>query len=226
MRPVVVMTQTSKFQSDLVEIIHKPFIDIQSLYFDENLLKNNYDWLIFSSKNAVKYFLKYMNLVNYQKVAAIGEKTAEYCQSLDISVDFIPKDYSQEGFINQFSEYNQKILLPSSKQARPYLYDELSKTNDVVKIDLYEPIPNYQHINEVKTLINNQKIDALTFSSSSSVRYYFNEDPIPKFDHYFAIGKQTAETLHSYNQAVKVANKQTLASIIDKILESRDKNEI
>ncbi len=37
MRPVVVMTQTSKFQSDLVEIIHKPFIDIQSLYFDENL---------------------------------------------------------------------------------------------------------------------------------------------------------------------------------------------
>ena len=68
-----------------------------------------------------------MNLVNYQKVAAIGEKTAEYCQSLDISVDFIPKDYSQEGFINQFSEYNQKILLPSSKQARPYLYDELSK---------------------------------------------------------------------------------------------------
>ena len=48
-----------------------------------------------------------MNLVNYQKVAAIGKKTAEYCQSLDISVDFIPKDYSQEGFINQFSEYNQ-----------------------------------------------------------------------------------------------------------------------
>lgn len=50
MRPVVVMTQTSKFQSDLVEIIHKPFIEIQSLYFDENLLKNNYDWLIFRLK--------------------------------------------------------------------------------------------------------------------------------------------------------------------------------
>ncbi|PTI05849.1 uroporphyrinogen III synthase, partial [Staphylococcus warneri] len=29
MKPVVVMTQTSKIQSDLVTIIHKPFIDIK-----------------------------------------------------------------------------------------------------------------------------------------------------------------------------------------------------
>lgn len=56
MKPVVVMTQTSEIQSDLVTIIHKPFIDIKPLEFDLRLLKDNYDWLIFSSKNAVKYF--------------------------------------------------------------------------------------------------------------------------------------------------------------------------
>ena len=53
MKPVVVMTQTSEIQSDLVTIIHKPFIDIHPLEFDSRLLKDNYDWLIFSSKNAV-----------------------------------------------------------------------------------------------------------------------------------------------------------------------------
>ena len=53
MKPVVVMTQTSEIQSDLVTIIHKPFIDIKPLEFDLRLLKDNYDWLIFSSKNAV-----------------------------------------------------------------------------------------------------------------------------------------------------------------------------
>ncbi|MCJ1785818.1 uroporphyrinogen-III synthase [Staphylococcus warneri] len=222
MKPVVVMTQTSEIQSDLVTIIHKPFIDIKPLEFDLRLLKDNYDWLIFSSKNAVKYFLPYLYLVNYKKIAVVGVKTAQYCRELKIPVDLIPQDYSQEGLISEFQKYNQNILIPSSKQARPLLKETLARNNDVVKIDLYEPVPHYQHINEVKSLIFNQEIDALTFSSSSSVRYYFNEYPIPKFDHYFAIGKQTANTIHSYNQPVIVADKQTLEALIDKVVESRD----
>ena len=50
MKPVVVMTQTNDMQSDLVSIIHKPFIDIKPLNFDIHLLNQRYDWLIFSSK--------------------------------------------------------------------------------------------------------------------------------------------------------------------------------
>lgn len=50
MKPVIVMTQTSKVQSDMVEVIHKPFIKIQSLEFDTQLLHDNYDWLIFLQK--------------------------------------------------------------------------------------------------------------------------------------------------------------------------------
>lgn len=50
MKPVIVMTQTSKVQSNLVNIIHKPLIQIQELSFNEHLLNHDYDWLIFSSK--------------------------------------------------------------------------------------------------------------------------------------------------------------------------------
>ena len=57
MKPVIVMTQTSKVQSDMVEVIHKPFIKIQSLEFDTQLLHDNYDWLIFSSKMPHIYFI-------------------------------------------------------------------------------------------------------------------------------------------------------------------------
>ena len=39
MKPVVVMTQSSEFNSDLVEIMHKPFIEIQSLEFDTQVLR-------------------------------------------------------------------------------------------------------------------------------------------------------------------------------------------
>ena len=36
--------------------------------------------------------------VKVKKVAVIGAKTAQYCQDLNIHVDFLPQDFSQEGF--------------------------------------------------------------------------------------------------------------------------------
>lgn len=226
MKPVIVMTQTNEVHSHLVDIIHKPFIQLKQLHFNEKLLDHSYDWLIFSSKNAVKYFYPYLKNVKVKKVAVIGDKTAEYCNELGISVDFVPRDFSQEGFLDEFKIGEQHLLLPSSEKARPKLVQQLSKYNEVVKIDLYRPVPNFKNISQVKSLVRKHQIDAVTFSSSSAVEFYFKEDNVPEFDHYFAIGKQTARTILKFNASVKVANKQTLDSLIDKIIESREQNEI
>lgn len=226
MKPVIVMTQTNEVHSHLVDIIHKPFIQLKQLHFNEKLLDHSYDWLIFSSKNAVKYFYPYLKNVKVKKVAVIGDKTAQYCNELGISVDFVPRDFSQEGFLDEFKISEQHLLLPSSEKARPKLVQQLSKYNEVVKIDLYRPVPNFKNISQVKSLVRKHQIDAVTFSSSSAVEFYFKEGNVPEFDHYFAIGKQTARTILKFNASVKVANKQTLDSLIDKIIESREQNEI
>jgi len=226
MKPVIVMTQTNEVHSHLVDIIHKPFIQLKQLHFNEKLLDHSYDWLIFSSKNAVKYFYPYLKNVKVKKVAVIGDKTAQYCNELGISVDFVPRDFSQEGFLDEFKIREQHLLLPSSEKARPKLVQQLSKYNEIVKIDLYRPVPNFKNISQVKSLVKKHQIDAVTFSSSSAVEFYFKEDNVPEFDHYFAIGKQTARTILKFNASVKVANKQTLDSLIDKIIESREQNEI
>lgn len=226
MKPVIVMTQTNEVHSHLVDIIHKPFIQLKQLHFNEKLLDHSYDWLIFSSKNAVKYFYPYLKNVKVKKVAVIGDKTAEYCNELGISVDFVPRDFSQEGFLDEFKISEQHLLLPSSEKARPKLVQQLSKYNEIAKIDLYRPVPNFKNISQVKSLVRKHQIDAVTFSSSSAVEFYFKEDNVPEFDHYFAIGKQTARTILKFNASVKVANKQTLDSLIDKIIESREQNEI
>lgn len=226
MKPVIVMTQTNEVHSHLVDIIHKPFIQLKQLHFNEKLLDHSYDWLIFSSKNAVKYFYPYLKNVKVKKVAVIGDKTAQYCNELGISVDFVPRDFSQEGFLDEFKISEQHLLLPSSEKARPKLVQQLSKYNEVVKIDLYRPVPNFKNISQVKSLVRKHQIDAVTFSSSSAVEFYFKEDNVPEFDHYFAIGKQTARTILKFNASVKVADKQTLDSLIDKIIESREQNEI
>ena len=226
MKPVIVMTQTNEVHSHLVDIIHKPFIQLKQLHFNEKLLDHSYDWLIFSSKNAVKILLSLFKNVKVKKVAVIGDKTAQYCNELGISVDFVPRDFSQEGFLDEFKISEQHLLLPSSEKARPKLVQQLSKYNEVVKIDLYRPVPNFKNISQVKSLVRKHQIDAVTFSSSSAVEFYFKEDNVPEFDHYFAIGKQTARTILKFNTSVKVANKQTLDSLIDKIIESREQNEI
>lgn len=226
MKPVIVMTQTNEVHSHLVDIIHKPFIQLKQLHFNEKLLDHSYDWLIFSSKNAVKYFYPYLKNVKVKKVAVIGDKTAQYCNELGISVDFVPRDFSQEGFLDEFKISEQHLLLPSSEKARPKLVQQLSKYNEVAKIDLYRPVPNFKNISQVKSLVRKHQIDAVTFSSSSAVEFYFKEGNVPEFDHYFAIGKQTARTILKFNASVKVANKQTLDSLIDKIIESREQNEI
>ena len=46
MRPVIVMTQTSEFYKSDVCILHKPFINVEPLSFNLNLLDVNYDWLL------------------------------------------------------------------------------------------------------------------------------------------------------------------------------------
>ncbi|BEJ46079.1 uroporphyrinogen-III synthase [Staphylococcus epidermidis] len=226
MKPVIVMTQTNEVHSHLVDIIHKPFIQLKQLHFNEKLLDHSYDWLIFSSKNAVKYFYPYLKNVKVKKVAVIGDKTAQYCNELGISVDFVPRDFSQEGFLDEFKIREQHLLLPSSEKARPKLVQQLSQYNEIVKIDLYRPVPNFKNISQVKALVRKHQIDAVTFSSSSAVEFYFKDGNVPEFDHYFAIGKQTARTILKFNASVKVANKQTLDSLIDKIIESREQNEI
>lgn len=222
MKPVVVMTQTSNIQSDLVEIVHKPFIQIQSLEFDTQLLHYNYDWLIFSSKNAVRLFYQYLDHINVKSIAAIGSKTARLCEELGINVDFIPSDYSQEGLLKELKVNQQTILIPSSAKARPKLQQELAKNNDVTKIDLYRPIAHHENIQDVIQLIKTNQVDALTFSSSSAVRYYFNENIPLNFNDYYAIGAQTAHTIKQYGYSPKIAKQQTLEALINKIVESRN----
>ena len=63
---------------------------------------------LFFVKNAVKYFYAYLKSVKVKKVAVIGAKTAQYCQDLNIHVDFLPQDFSQEGFLAEFQNKDQK----------------------------------------------------------------------------------------------------------------------
>ncbi|GAA6822408.1 uroporphyrinogen-III synthase [Helicobacter pylori] len=225
MKPVIVMTQTSNYTNDKVDIIHLPMIKIEPMSFDYSVLDSHFDWLIFSSKNAVTHFYKHIDAIQVDNVAVIGEKTKAYCQQLGIHVDYCPEDYSQEGLLAHFQNIKGlNIIIPSSAYARPNLHTELNQRGaHVVKIDLYRPVPFTENIYKLQQLINGKKIDAVTFASSSAIRYFFNEAKINNSkNNFFVIGRQTFKTIEQFGINAPIADIQTLDALVDKVLESRE----
>ncbi|MCS4485651.1 uroporphyrinogen-III synthase [Staphylococcus americanisciuri] len=223
MKPTVIMTQTLAYHYDQINVCHIPLLSTVACPFDQKVLDNAYDWLIFSSQNAVAYFQQYLPNVRVKHIAAIGKKTAQFCEQQGIRVDFVPDDFSQEGFLAQFeAETNATILLPSSAQARPKLANELSQRGySVTKVNLYDVEANKVAVNRVYEMLVTQQADAITFASSSAVCALFDRHPDIDFDALYVIGVPTQKTLSDYGYQGIVADKQTLDAMIDKILEKR-----
>ncbi|QLK86963.1 uroporphyrinogen-III synthase [Staphylococcus sp. 17KM0847] len=223
MKPTVLMTQTHAFQHRAVDIVHLPLVATIGYPLERAVLDISYDWLIFSSKNAVAYFLPYYPYVDVKYIAVIGEKTQAYCEKHGIAVDFIPDDYSQEGFLERFeAEQHARILIPSSAKARPKLAQTLSARGyHVTKVDLYNTVAHQENVQKVYELLETHQVDAITFASASAVRALFDTYPHSTFDQMFTIGQQTYRTLKSYGYESSLARQQTLDAMIEKILEKR-----
>lgn len=227
METPVIMTQTSHIKDESNKYIHLPFIHIEPLDFNQELLNHDYHWLLFSSKNAVKFFLPYLKDTHFDKVAVIGNKTKQFCETHDIKVDFCPSDFSQEGFIKEFDhQQGEKILIPSSAAARPLLVEQLKQQQmDVTKIDLYHPIPHKENIQQALSLLQKHKASGVAFASSSAAKYFFDSaiDARIKVDFkFYAIGKPTYLTIKANGYEAKVAHQQTIESLMKIITESRN----
>lgn len=227
MEAPVIMTQTSRIKDESEQFIHLPFIQINPLTLNQELLQHQYHWLLFSSKNAVKFFLPYLKDTHFEKVAVIGRKTKQYCETQNIKVDFCPSDFSQEGFIKDFVHHQgEKILIPCSAAARPLLAEQLTKQHmDVTKIDLYQPVPYIDNIQLALSLLQKQQASGIAFASSSAAKYFFdvaNEAHIKVDYKFYAIGEPTYLTIKAYGYEAKVAHQQTIESLMKIITESRN----
>jgi uroporphyrinogen III methyltransferase/synthase len=91
----------------------------------------DYNWLIFTSVNGVKFFFKRLlenkkdvRALGEIKVCAIGPKTADAVKGYGIMPDMVPPEYRAEAVIEEFRKLkrdNLKILLPRAKEAREIL---------------------------------------------------------------------------------------------------------
>lgn len=172
------------------EMIEIPTIEIYPLPLDtqgKGYLKemSEYDWVIFSSSNAVDLFMEnlkkmggsYLDL-NEVRIACVGEATAKTLAKYGAKADLVPPDYKQEGLVEAFKTQpveGQKILFARAKEGRDLLIDFLKKKG--AQVDLWALYENKMPVGTRERLVdlfkNEGGVDLLTFASSSSVDHFY-----------------------------------------------------
>lgn len=141
-----------------------------------------YDWLIFTSVNGVKYFFKRLTAAGLDaralgglKICAIGPATAESLTAYALKADVVPEEYKAEGAIDALSdqaEAGKSFLLPRAREARQILPDSLTGLGGRVKVvEAYRTVlPDDADVEALAARLEAGEIDTALFTASSTVR--------------------------------------------------------
>jgi uroporphyrinogen-III synthase len=138
-----------------------------------------YNWLIVTSANGARALLGRMaelgadtTQLRRMRIGAVGPATARALAELGIEAGFVPADYVAEAVLGEIGDVaGQRILLPCADIARDALAAGLRAQGALVDdVAAYRTVPGAGAA-ELLPWLREHTIDAVTFSSSSTVRY-------------------------------------------------------
>lgn len=193
-RPIVAITRPADRSKTACKIVEElggqyvlaPTLDLKPVNSEslKNLIANKdlLDWIVFTSPTTITSlnlfypdFLKNLDC----KVAVIGNKTGKIAGEQGVKVDLIPEDFTAEGLLEEFEKRNitnQTIGIPRTASARPVLPEGLEKLNNkVIVAEAYKSLfpMDENKINDLIAKIENNEIDAITFTSPLTVTNFF-----------------------------------------------------
>lgn len=201
----------------------------------ENALLNikNYGWLVLTSVNGAKIFLKKMRSLKIDmrklsalKIAVIGKGTAEILSESGIFPDLIPEKFTSENLGKALAgeaKNDEKVLILRAENGSPELTRILSENSifyDDIKIYRTESIPSDRAETYIRT-------NYLTFASASGVRAFFeNGYKISPETKIICIGEITARELEKYGMTdFSVPCEHTAEGIAEIILNDAERKE-
>jgi uroporphyrinogen III methyltransferase/synthase len=149
----------------------------------ENALKNIslYNWLIFTSVNAVNFFFKALSELGFDsripestKVCVVGPKSAEALKAYGRNPDLMPEDYKAEGVVKAFSSMDiagQHILFPRADKARDIIIKGLEELGAKVTAPvIYKNVVPDSIPSIALKALESGEVDCITFTSSSTAQ--------------------------------------------------------
>lgn len=139
----------------------------------------SYDWVVFTSVNGVEVLASRMKALGMaaaalcsRKLAAIGPATRSRLEELGCVVAFMPESYVAEAIVEQIGDVRGcRVLLPRADIARKALAEGLRQLGaQVDEVAAYRTVHGDAAASLAQQLALGA-VDALTFTSSSTVRY-------------------------------------------------------
>lgn len=131
-----------------------------------------YDWIVFTSVNAVTVVFDQFENRSLPRVAAIGPKTAEALQNRGITPDFVPDEYVAESILPGLGDLRGRwVLLPRAEIARKALPEAIVAAGGVAhEISVYQTLPVQPDADGLTALKSG--VDWITFTSPSTVQNF------------------------------------------------------
>jgi uroporphyrinogen III methyltransferase/synthase len=165
-----------------------------------------YDWLLFTSLNAVTYFFKRLQEKGLDsralapcKIAVVGKATGDELGKYGLCADLLPEKFTGEGLAEALiaagEAQGKRFLLPRALRAMETLPELLEDAGGTVTVaPVYQNVPPQGRKDELRKQLLERGLDVVTFASSSAVTNFLN-----------MVDAQDEAELHQLLDPVKIA---------------------
>jgi uroporphyrinogen III methyltransferase/synthase len=130
-----------------------------------------YNWLLFTSANAVEQFMDRMgNRRPSVPIAVVGSATGKKLSDWELKPTLVPKDFRAEGLLEAFEEnlVGTRILFPRAEVAREMLPEELRRRGAVVDVvTVYRTVKALS--GDIGEILATERVDCIVFTSPSTI---------------------------------------------------------
>jgi uroporphyrinogen III methyltransferase/synthase len=202
---------------------------------------NTFDWVVFTSGNAVDAFMQRLTRTGRDlralggvRLCAVGPATTERLARYGLKVDLVPPEYKAETLAHALSQsgdvHGLRIFLPRADIGREVVAEELRKHGAVVSeaVAYRTVIAEAEREGEpdIYRMLLERRIDVVTFTSASAVRSFvklLGAEPaadLLRTTVVASIGPVTAEAAAQYNIATTIIPTQyTIPALVNAIVE-------
>ncbi|MDP9053109.1 MAG: uroporphyrinogen-III C-methyltransferase [Acidobacteriota bacterium] len=197
-----------------------------------------YDWIIFTSTNGVRFFLDRLDRSRFDtramrgRLCAIGPATRDALERFHLKVDVVAERYVAEGLLASLAGFDlngARILIARAAVARDLLPNELERRGAQVDVvEAYRTVtPN--GLAERAAEIIARKPDWITFTSSSTVRNLVEAlgAEWPSGLQCASIGPVTTATLRENGlHAAVEAGRHTIPGLVEALLAAAGRTQV
>ncbi|WP_022851044.1 uroporphyrinogen-III synthase [Limisalsivibrio acetivorans] len=225
----VLVTRQEKQSGEMMEMLKgigcEPFLLplIETVSVKADIPDLEFDVVVFTSTNAVDSFVPYFRSTKYKWVVAVGIKTKEVLENLDIPCDGMPSEFSSEGLKRYFDEIDVKgkrFLLPGPRKRMGNFIEYLEERGaEVHNVVTYETLHKIYPDGFVDNCLKDNDIDIITLTSPSCAQSLLKQTEDLGGYRVVCVGKTTGEYLENRGVKAYWPDRYTVRDMVELIAE-------